>query len=79
MPFRPSPRLQVSGELLEALPPNLTHLLLNRCQLAAEVEEVPPRLQLLWRQQDHAGLTSAEWRGRDPGGDHTEPKVLPVL
>ena len=79
MPFLPSSISQISGELLEALPPNVTHLLLNRCQLVAEVEEVPPRLQLLWRQHDHAGLTSAEWRGHDLSGAQPEPKVLPML
>ncbi len=53
-------RCCVSRDFLLALPPTLTHLVFNNCQMAAEdTADLPTQLRSVWHQRDHVGLYSA--------------------
>lgn len=55
-------RCCVSRDFLLALPPTLTHLVFNKCQMAAEDDaDLSTQLRSVWHQRDHVGLYSAEF------------------
>lgn len=53
---------RVSRELLAALPPSLTFLVIRQCQLVGGEDNFPKQLQRVFHEWDLAGLFSAEFR-----------------